>query len=662
MLVYASIYGGYDAPKPPIPHPAIAEWRLYTDSADIDAPGWHVIVEPREGSPRMAAKFRKCHPPDDVDRSLYLDGSIRLRSPELVLAAARALDLGGEWAMYAHPDRSNILAEADASARMAKYAKERVRQQAAHYLSDRPWTKSLPLWAAGILARQHTRRVITASAAWFEECVRWTPQDQISLPVVLDRHSITPTALTAGGSLWTNTLFAVELAGHADAGERGERGEREERARPVVRAACDRPAISVITPLHAPCNAFVDAAYRSLAAQSRGGWEWIVVENRGGKLSERAREDPRVRVVATDKRGIGALKRFACDLAAAPVVVELDADDLLAPDALARVAQAFEGSPGVDFVYSDFAEFVDGTWDRPARYPFAASAGWGYYPVEFDGHPLVAMRAPEVTAHNLRFVDWAPNHLRAWRAAAYWSAGGHDANMEVGDDHELMCRMFLRGARFERVPACLYYYRVHAANTVGTDNAKVRAATTDVYNRCIWALAEKWARDRKLLRIDLCGAIGCPPGYTPIDRVEAAAGGPGIVCDLESAWKLDTSSVGLLRAADAVEHLRDPIHTMNEAYRVLAPGGFLMIDVPSTNGLGAFCDPTHRSFWNRLSFRYYSEAAYRRFVPEFRGCFQVSRVLERFPTGWHKDNNVPYVEAHLFCAKDGFRAMGHADQ
>jgi predicted SAM-dependent methyltransferase len=45
------------------------------------------------------------------------------------------------------------------------------------------------------------------------------------------------------------------------------------------------------------------------------------------------------------------------------------------------------------------------------------------------------------------------------------------------------------------------------------------------------------------------------------------------------------------------EHLPSKIHTMNEAWRVLEPGGALEIIVPTTDGRGAFQDPTHVSFW-----------------------------------------------------------------
>lgn len=429
-----------------------------------------------------------------------------------------------------------------------------------------------------------------------------------------------------------------------------------------------KPTITVITPLHAPGNAFVGEAYECLKAQKGAPpWEWLVLENAGGELPKPIRGDARVRVLSTPSGGIGALKHLLCSEARGIYVVELDADDLLAPSALREVGAALR--PDVDFVYSDFAEF---RWEGKGKpwtpvwmpdaqglggYPYMETFGWSHYDAHFKRHPVIAMRAPEATEHNLRMVDWAPNHLRAWRLSTYKKVGGHDAGMEVGDDHDLMVRLKLGGARFRHIPKCLYFYRVHAANTVATKNAAIRAATARTYSKNIWALGKKWCEDRKLLEVDLCGGVNPHPGMLVLDR-DIPDSVDGRSCDLDGPWPLADSSVGLLRAYDALEHLVDPVHTMNEAYRVLAPGGWMFISVPSTNGKGAFCDPTHKSFWNDLSFRYYCSKAHARYVRAFEGKFQASRVMEWFPDVWHAQNHVPYVEAHLFCAKDGFRAMG----
>ena len=91
-------------------------------------------------------------------------------------------------------------------------------------------------------------------------------------------------------------------------------------------------------------------------------------------------------------------------------------------------------------------------------------------------------------------------------------------------------------------------------------------------------------------------------GYVNVDLV---AGPDTVVADLREPWPWEDGSIEQIRAWDIVEHLPDKIHTMNELWRVLAPGATVEIAVPTTDGPGAFQDPTHVSFWNRRSFLYY---------------------------------------------------------
>jgi len=78
-----------------------------------------------------------------------------------------------------------------------------------------------------------------------------------------------------------------------------------------------------------------------------------------------------------------------------------------------------------------------------------------------------------------------------------------------------------------------------------------------------------------------------------------------VIADLTQKWPWEDSSVHEIRAYDIIEHLPDKIHTMNEAWRVLVPGGIFDIFIPTTEGRGAWQDPTHVSFWNRNSFFYF---------------------------------------------------------
>lgn len=121
-------------------------------------------------------------------------------------------------------------------------------------------------------------------------------------------------------------------------------------------------------------------------------------------------------------------------------------------------------------------------------------------------------------------------------------------------------------------------------------------------------------------RLNLCAGRAPQPGFHNVD-IQAF---PGIdqVCDLEEPWPWPDASFDSIRAIDAVEHLHSHIHTMNEAWRVLKPGGIFEIIVPSTDGRGAFQDPTHVSFWNLNSFFYYSlhHPDYRALYPDAIKC------------------------------------------
>lgn len=98
-------------------------------------------------------------------------------------------------------------------------------------------------------------------------------------------------------------------------------------------------------------------------------------------------------------------------------------------------------------------------------------------------------------------------------------------------------------------------------------------------------------------------------GYVSVDRVAPA----DVVHDLNTPWPWADSSVEEIYAHDIFEHL-PKIHAMNEAWRVLEPGGLLDLAVPCvyltdrTVNPGAFADPTHISFWTEDDIYYYGAA------------------------------------------------------
>ena len=134
-------------------------------------------------------------------------------------------------------------------------------------------------------------------------------------------------------------------------------------------------------------------------------------------------KDERVRVVrADDLRGVGAVKRRACELLAGELFVELDHDDLLASTALERIAAAFAEQQDVGFVYSDCAQIAaDGSRDDSR---FDVGHGWEYTDVEVDGRSVLCCHSLEPFPHNLSYIWYAPNHVRAFRRSAYEAVGG----------------------------------------------------------------------------------------------------------------------------------------------------------------------------------------------------------------------------------------------
>ena len=99
--------------------------------------------------------------------------------------------------------------------------------------------------------------------------------------------------------------------------------------------------------------------------------------------------------------------------------------------------------------------------------------------------------------------------------------------------------------------------------------------------------------------------------------------------NFQNRWPWEDNSFAFVRAHDFVEHLPDKLFTMNELWRVLAPNGRAEISIPTTEGSGAFQDPTHVSFWNRRSFCYYEHGnPYRERFGKFYDIYADFRVIQ----------------------------------
>jgi FkbM family methyltransferase len=128
-----------------------------------------------------------------------------------------------------------------------------------------------------------------------------------------------------------------------------------------------------------------------------------------------------------------------------------------------------------------------------------------------------------------------------------------------------------------------------------------------------------------MLRVDIGCGDSKPDGFVGVDICPGTK--VDLVADISKEFPFEDSTVDELRAYDVVEHLPDRLNTMNEIWRVCKSGAKVDIVVPSTDGRGAFQDPTHISFWNINSFRYYSvqHPPYYNLCRKygFKGAFQI---------------------------------------
>ena len=230
------------------------------------------------------------------------------------------------------------------------------------------------------------------------------------------------------------------------------------------------PLVSVFTPTFRTGER-LPRAYRSLQSQTYNNWEWVVVDDSDDsgatlqQLKDVARTEPRLSIHAMHRHSgrIGEVKRRACALLRGRIFVELDHDDELTPNALTDIVQTFQQNPDAGFVYSDWAEVAEDS-GAPLSYGDRWAFGYGSYRIEsYEGRELLVANAPPLNAKTIRHIVGVPNHVRAWRSDIYWKIGGHNRNIHVADDYELLLRTFLH-TRMVHLPKLCYIQHLNSGH------------------------------------------------------------------------------------------------------------------------------------------------------------------------------------------------------
>jgi hypothetical protein len=142
-----------------------------------------------------------------ADISIWVDASLQIKCPSFGRDMHAALG-NRDWAMFAHPDRDCIYDEAEVSATMSKYHGLPIFPQVEAYRSTVPPRDGL--YACAVIVRREpaSERMKAVNALWWEQNLKWTYQDQLSLPYVLrQKRQCEPTRIP--GHLWSNKWFDV---------------------------------------------------------------------------------------------------------------------------------------------------------------------------------------------------------------------------------------------------------------------------------------------------------------------------------------------------------------------------------------------------------------------------------------------------------------------
>jgi glycosyltransferase involved in cell wall biosynthesis len=226
-----------------------------------------------------------------------------------------------------------------------------------------------------------------------------------------------------------------------------------------------KPLVSILIPAF-NAEEWISDTLRSVLAQSWEPKEIIVVDD--GSTDQtlamaRQFESDCVRVVTQKNQGAAAARNKAFSLSGGDFIQWLDADDLLAPDKIARQIQALGEHQGKRILLSSaFGQFMY----RPSRTEFIPTALWcDLSPIEWllrkMGNNLYMQTATWLVSRELT------------EAAGPW-----DTRLSLDDDGEYFCRVLLGAESVRFVPDARVYYRIsgsHSLSYVGRSERKLEA-------------------------------------------------------------------------------------------------------------------------------------------------------------------------------------------
>jgi glycosyltransferase involved in cell wall biosynthesis len=210
------------------------------------------------------------------------------------------------------------------------------------------------------------------------------------------------------------------------------------------------PKVTVVIPAY-NAEKFIREAIESVFAQTLSDIEIIVVDDGSTDGTNRILEtfsDERLTVLRQENRGVSAARNAGLAVTRAPYIFFLDADDILLPNALYRMARILDDNPQHVACFAHHVRITEAGSELSTR----SYLRWKMFPT---GNTLRHLAAKN-------FISGAI----CVRTDAARSVRGFDATLKLGEDWEFWCRLAVLGD-FAAMPndiVLLYRQRFGSAN------------------------------------------------------------------------------------------------------------------------------------------------------------------------------------------------------
>lgn len=258
--------------------------------------------------------------------------------------------------------------------------------------------------------------------------------------------------------------------------------------------------ISLFTPVHI-CDCYTEQCLDSVVLQTNNNWEWIILDNSTNfevadfvdKLIKtkynikyiELKQKIKIYKVFDKQRNIGYLKNICASLCVGDLLMELERDDILLPNAVECLIQAVEKNNDCKFFWSDcvMVDVINGECVSRIGAIF------------IDKYKVCVGKQGEVlcNASVLENIDYQrlieynnfPMHWRAWKRDFYHLIGGFDKTMNTNEDQDLILRTFLNCKNGEvcRIKWPGYIWFGHGNNCSTTDAQSIHILTQETNNK-----------------------------------------------------------------------------------------------------------------------------------------------------------------------------------